>query len=143
MASFVWMLLTEPTYNRARLTASPGGRGFWARRQYATYQPSRGLAPSRANKAARTAWCILTSSSSRPTRSSIYATRVRAVINAFKTGVVAPGSPHDRQQTMEPSWSPVVATGGNQRQIARAHERRNKPRPLLCVATGCRRDSMV
>jgi hypothetical protein len=28
MASFEWMPLTEPTYNRARLTASPGGRGF-------------------------------------------------------------------------------------------------------------------
>jgi len=26
------MLLTEPTYNRARRTVSPGGRGFWARR---------------------------------------------------------------------------------------------------------------
>jgi len=26
------MPLTEPTYNRPRLTASPGGRGFWARR---------------------------------------------------------------------------------------------------------------
>jgi len=53
MASFVWMLLTEPTYNRARLTASPGGRGFWARRHYAIYQPSRRLGPSRASKAAR------------------------------------------------------------------------------------------
>jgi len=40
------MLLTEPTYNRARLTASPGGRGFWARRHYPTYHRSRRLAPS-------------------------------------------------------------------------------------------------
>jgi len=53
MASFVWMLLAEPTYNRARLTASPGGRGFWARRHYAIYQPPRRLAPSRDSKAAR------------------------------------------------------------------------------------------
>jgi hypothetical protein len=28
MASFEWMPLTEPTYNRARPAASPGGRAF-------------------------------------------------------------------------------------------------------------------
>ncbi len=48
-----------------------------------------------------------------------YATCVRA------------GSPHGyRQQTMEPLWSPVGATGGNQRQIARANERKKQAKTV-------------
>src|SRR6266516_7196344 len=68
---------------------------------------------------------MLTSSSSRPTRSST--TRPAS----------APGSPHGyRQQTMEPLWSPVGATGGNQRQIARANEPEKQAKTL---AVGCDR----
>ena len=37
---------------------------------------------------------------------------------------------------MEPLWSPVVATGGNQRQIAAAHKPRKQAKS---VATGCHR----
>jgi len=60
-----------------------------------------------------------------------YATRVRAVINAYETGLVAPGSPHGyRQQTTEPLWSPLGATGGNQRQIARANERKKQAKTV-------------
>src|SRR5436190_1716363 len=44
---------------------------------------------------------------------------------------------------MEPLWSPVVATGGNQRQTRRAENGRNKRIPLPSVATGCLRRSMV
>ena len=66
-----------------------------------------------------------------------YATRVRAVINAYETGLVAPGSPHGyRQQTTEPLWSPLGATGGNQRQIARANERKKQAKTVAVVATG-------
>src|SRR5438094_8363282 len=44
---------------------------------------------------------------------------------------------------MEPLWSPVVATGGNQRQIACARKRRKQAKPLPWVATGCRSKYMV
>jgi hypothetical protein len=37
---------------------------------------------------------------------------------------------------MEPLWSPVVATGGSQRQIRSA---RNPPKQAKSVATGCHR----
>jgi hypothetical protein len=40
------------------------------------------------------------------------------------------------QQRMEPLWSPVVATGGNQRQIGFALEPRNQAKSL---AMGCDR----
>ncbi len=42
----------------------------------------------------------------------------------------------NRRQRMEPLWSPVVATGGNQRQIDRAQEWRKQAKS---VATGCHR----
>src|SRR5207248_10182391 len=40
------------------------------------------------------------------------------------------------QRTMEPLWSPVVATGGNQRQIGSAQKRREQAKT---VAGGCDR----
>jgi hypothetical protein len=40
----------------------------------------------------------------------------------------------DRQQTMEPLWSPVVATGGNQWQIRSAL---NPPKQAKSIADGC------
>ncbi len=43
---------------------------------------------------------------------------------------------HGRHQTMEPLWSPVVATGGNQWQIRSA---RNPPKQAKSVATACDR----
>jgi hypothetical protein len=42
----------------------------------------------------------------------------------------------NRQLRMEPLWSPVVATGGNQRQIDRA---RKRPKQAKTVAVGCHR----
>src|SRR3989440_1792616 len=39
-------------------------------------------------------------------------------------------------RSLEPLWSPVVATGGNQRQIAAAHKPRKQAKS---VATGCHR----
>jgi len=48
-----------------------------------------------------------------------------------------------RQQRMEPLWSPVVATGSNQRQINFAGSGENQRNPLPPVATGCIRSSMV
>jgi hypothetical protein len=47
------------------------------------------------------------------------------------------------RQTMEPLWSPVVATRGNRSQIAQPQERRNKPKPLPRVATGCLQERIV
>src|SRR5215208_3858043 len=44
---------------------------------------------------------------------------------------------------MEPLWSPVVATGGNRRQMDGTQTRGKKPNPLLLAATGCVRRSMV
>jgi hypothetical protein len=44
---------------------------------------------------------------------------------------------------MEPLWSPVVATGGNQRQTAERGSGGNKPKPLPLAATACLRRSMV
>src|SRR5439155_23096765 len=47
-----------------------------------------------------------------------------------------PGCSQSRQRRMEPLWSPVVATGGNHRQI----ERTRKPqKQAKSVATGCHR----
>src|SRR5439155_24570542 len=47
-----------------------------------------------------------------------------------------PGCSQSRQRRMEPIWSPVVATGGNHRQI----ERTRKPqKQAKSVATGCHR----
>ena len=43
---------------------------------------------------------------------------------------------HRRQQRMEPLWSPVVATGGNQRQIDFAPD---PGKQAKTVATGCHR----
>src|SRR5437667_11104158 len=45
-------------------------------------------------------------------------------------------SSQKRQRRMEPLWSPVVATGGNQRQIRSA---RNPPKQAKSVAVGCHR----
>src|ERR671931_1134549 len=42
----------------------------------------------------------------------------------------------DRLQSMEPLWSPVVATGGNRSQIEQAQE---PPRQAETVAVGCDR----
>jgi hypothetical protein len=42
MASFVWMLLTEPTYNRARLTAL----AWWARNLSQKAPPNLSLSPT-------------------------------------------------------------------------------------------------
>jgi hypothetical protein len=44
---------------------------------------------------------------------------------------------------MDPLWSPVVATSGNQRQTDARRSGENKPKPLPWVATGCLRRSMV
>src|SRR5436309_8945575 len=43
---------------------------------------------------------------------------------------------HRRQQRMEPLWSPVVATGGNQQQIGRPSKSQKQAKS---VATGCHR----
>ena len=48
-----------------------------------------------------------------------------------------------RQQRMEPLWSPVVATGGNQLQIGRTRNRKSKRNPLPPAATGCLGKYMV
>src|SRR5205085_10267615 len=48
-----------------------------------------------------------------------------------------------RQQAMEPLWSPVGATGGNQRQSLGRTNGRNKPKPLPWVATDCHEEYMV
>src|SRR5438128_11644326 len=42
-----------------------------------------------------------------------------------------------RSHYMSSLWSPVVATGGNQRQIDRAPKPENKRNPLPRAATGC------
>ena len=44
---------------------------------------------------------------------------------------------------MEPLWSPVAATGRNQRQIHDESKRQNKPKRLPSVASDCLRRSMV
>jgi hypothetical protein len=49
---------------------------------------------------------------------------------------LAEGGSIPAQRRMEPLWSPVVATAGNQRQIA---ERRKPPNEAKSVATGCHR----
>src|SRR5436190_23303360 len=50
--------------------------------------------------------------------------------------IVPIGRRRARQQRMEPLWSPVVATGGNQQQIGRP----SKPQiEAKSVATGCHR----
>src|SRR5205823_5061283 len=48
----------------------------------------------------------------------------------------SPGCSQSRQRRMEPLWSPVVATGGNHRQIERTREPQKQAKS---VATGCHR----
>src|SRR6266511_3979310 len=69
---------------------------------------------------------MLTSSSSRPTRSSTTRPASEPVINAYETGPVAPGSHGYRQQTMEPLWSPAGAISGNRWQVGRPRKRRKQ-----------------
>src|SRR5436309_9924026 len=79
---------------------------------------------------------MLTSSSSRPTRSSTTRPASEPVINAYETGPVAPGSHGYRQRTMEPLWSPAGAISGNRWQVGRPRKRRKQAKS---VATGCHR----
>src|SRR5438046_1854943 len=51
---------------------------------------------------------------------------------------------HRRQQRMEPLWSPVVATGGNQQQIGQPSKPQKQAKSVATSCpTGCLRRSMV
>jgi hypothetical protein len=109
MASFVWMPLTEPTYNRARLTRRLAGEDSepeGTTQRITDLDESGPLDPSKATRNPRM--------------------HAHAPAHRSRRG----------QQIMEPLWSPVVATGGNQWQIGSALKPLEQAKT---VAVGCDR----
>src|SRR5206468_7740967 len=109
MASFEWMLLTEPTYNRARLTRRLAGEDS---EPEGTTQRITDLDDSRPREPAK------------PRARDDARLRRGTVANADNRGWSLYGAP----------WLQPVAISGKSRERGRAE---NKPKPLPPAATSC------